>query len=281
MRLHGRFVSLTDGVQLLSRLRMEGRDDRGRHRARAGQRARRRGQKDRPVCRTRDRYGCGLDPRRLFRSGLRPYDYGHFAVIYDSQTVKNPPDSLKALVEGDPAQKIVLQDPRSSTPGLGFLIWMKAVYGDKAAEAWTELNRRVLTVTPGWSEAYGLFTKGEADMVLSYSTSPAYHLIAEQSDRYKAALFAEGHPLQIEVAGMTRTADADLARRFLAFMISPAFQDIIPETNWMMPAGKTSAALNPVFDTLIKPQTIAVDPERIGAERKAWIDEWLAASGAR
>jgi thiamine transport system substrate-binding protein len=48
-----------------------------------------------------------------------PYDYGHFAVIYDTQTIKIPPASLKELVEGDPAQKIVIEDPRTSTPGLG------------------------------------------------------------------------------------------------------------------------------------------------------------------
>ena len=86
-----------------------------------------------------------------------------------------PPTSLDALVNGDAAQKIVLQDPRTSTPGLGFMLWMKSVYGDKSKQAWSKLKDRVLTVTPGWSEAYGLFTKGEAPMVLSYTTSPAYH----------------------------------------------------------------------------------------------------------
>src|SRR3546814_1326957 len=54
--------------------------------------------------------------------------------------------------------------------------------------------------TKGWSEAYGLFLEGEAPMVLSYSTSPAYHMIAEDEDRYQAAGFAEGHYMQVEVA---------------------------------------------------------------------------------
>ena len=61
-----------------------------------------------------------------------PYDYGYFAVIYDTEKLKTPPASLKELVEGDPEQKIVIQDPRTSTPGLGLLLWVKAVYGDKA-----------------------------------------------------------------------------------------------------------------------------------------------------
>ena len=208
-----------------------------------------------------------------------PYDYGHFAIIYDTQTIKNPPKSLKELVDGDPKQKIVLEDPRTSTPGLGFLFWMRAVYGDQTPEAWKTLQKRILTVTPGWSEAYGLFTKGEAPMVLSYVTSPAYHMIAEKNDRYQAAEFSEGHPIQIEVAGMTRTKNQELARSFLEFMISPAFQDIIPENNWMLPVAATSQPLNPVFGKLIQPKvTLTVTPEDSAKNRKAYVDEWLGAT---
>ena len=206
-----------------------------------------------------------------------PYDYGYFAVVYDTEKLKNPPTSLKELVEGDPAQKIAIQDPRTSTPGLGLLLWVKAVYGDKAPEAWAKLKDRVLTVTPGWSEAYGLFTKGEAPMVLSYTTSPAYHMIAEKSDRYQAAAFTEGHYMQIEVAGITTTgAKNPLSEQFMAFMTGPKFQDAIPETNWMFPAGKMDKPLDPVFDTLVKPaKTLLFSPQEVAASRKAWVDEWL------
>ena len=190
------------------------------------------------------------------------YDYGHFAVVYDTKTIEYP---------------------RTSTPGLGLLLWVKSVYGDHAEEAWTKLRRRILTVTPGWSEAYGLFTKGEVPMVLSYTTSPAYHMVAEGSDRYQAAPFAEGHYIQIEVAGLTRTSDEkELARRFLDFMMSPAFQDIIPTTNWMMPAGKTSEPLPPAFDRLVQPaRTFLMDPSEVASNRQAWIDEWLTAMSRR
>ncbi|MBA3447657.1 MAG: thiamine ABC transporter substrate binding subunit [Pseudaminobacter sp.] len=207
-----------------------------------------------------------------------PFDYGYFAFVYDSEKLDNPPQSLRDLVEGDPEQKIVIQDPRTSTPGLGLLLWVKAVYGDEAAEAWAKLRKRVLTVTPGWSEAYGLFTKGEAPMVLSYTTSPAYHIIAEDTRKYKAAAFSEGHYLQVEVAGITTTgAKNPLAAKFMAFMTGPGFQDVIPETNWMFPAGKTGKPLNPAFEDLVQPaKTLAFSPEEIAANRKAWVDEWLA-----
>jgi thiamine transport system substrate-binding protein len=210
-----------------------------------------------------------------------PYDFAHFAVIYDSEKVKNPPKSMAELIAGSPDQKIVIQDPRTSTPGLGLVLWMKQLYGDKAGEAWTKLKPRILTVTPGWSEAYGLFTKGEAEMVLSYTTSPAYHQIAENSSRYVAAAFEEGHYLQIEVAGQTKKGAANpLSAKFLSFMTSPAFQDTISENNWMFPAGKTSTPLNPVFDTLVKPtKTLLYSAKDVAENRKVWIDEWQQAMG--
>ena len=209
-----------------------------------------------------------------------PFDYGYFAVVYDSQTLKDPPTSLDELVNGDPTQKIILQDPRSSTPGLGFLLWMKQVYGDKAAEAWKKLSPRILTVAPGWSEAYALFTKGEAPMVLSYTTSPAYHVIAEGTERYKAASFAEGHYMQVEVGGIVEGSQhKDLAQKFLSFMMQPGFQDQIPTNNWMFPAGTTSAPLPPAFDQLVKPsKTLLYSPDEVHQNRRAWIDEWLNAT---
>jgi thiamine transport system substrate-binding protein len=272
------YVSLADGVAILTRLKMEGGatkadivlglDNNLTEEAKATGLLAEHGI---------DTSGVNV-PGNFSDPYFVPFDYGHFAVIYDTQTVKNPPKSLKELVDGDPNQKLVIEDPRTSTPGLGMLIWVKAVYGDKAPEAWAKLRKRILTVTPGWSEAYGLFTKGEAQMVLSYTTSPAYHMIAEKTDRYQAADFSEGHPIQVELAAMTKTENADLARQFLKFMISPAFQDIIPENNWMMPVGKTSAPLNPVFDKLVHPRiTLTIPAAEVAKNRKAWIDEWLAA----
>lgn len=206
-----------------------------------------------------------------------PFDYAHFAVVYDTEKLAKPPASLKELVEGGGDARIVLEDPRSSTPGLGFLLWMKKVYGDGAADAWKKLKPRILTVAPGWSEAYALFTKGEAPMVLSYTTSPAYHMIAENSARYKAAAFSEGLYLQVEVAGVIKgSPEEELGRQFLAFMLEPGFQDEIPQGNWMLPAGETSAPLPEAFNALVKPETtLLYSPEEVARNRRAWIDEWL------
>lgn len=272
------FVSVADGVALLNRVRLEG----------AATKADLVLGLDTNLTAEAKATGLftpsGIDPAAVSVPGgwnddtFVPYDYGYFAVVYDTEKLKQPPKSLKELVEGDPGEKIAIQDPRTSTPGLGLLLWVKSVYGDKAADAWAKLKDRVLTVTPGWSESYGLFTKGEAPMVLSYTTSPAYHMVADKTDRYQAAAFEEGHYLQVEVAGITTTgAKNPLSQKFLAFMTGPGFQDAIPETNWMFPAGKTDKPLDPAFDRLVKPaRTLVFSPEEVAKNRKAWVDEWLS-----
>ena len=68
----------------------------------------------------------------------------------------------------------------------------------------------------------------------------------------------------------------ELARKFLAFMVSSKFQDVIPETNWMFPVSKVTGGLPSAFPSLPK-KSLMIAPEDIAAHRKAWIDEWLAA----
>lgn len=205
-----------------------------------------------------------------------PYDWGYFAFVHNADMAEVPGD-MKALGASD--AKIVIQDPRSSTPGLGLLMWVKAAYGDEAPAVWEALADNVVTVTPGWSEAYGMFLEGEADMVLSYTTSPAYHLIAEEDDSKAAALFSEGHYMQVEVAGVLQSTDQPvLAETFLSFMVSDAFQSIIPTTNWMYPATLPEGGLPEGFETLIQPaKALLMSPEDAAAQRDAALDEWLTA----
>ncbi|MGB7317657.1 MAG: thiamine ABC transporter substrate binding subunit [Planktotalea sp.] len=204
-----------------------------------------------------------------------PYDWGYFAFVHKNGL--DAPDSLKALGESD--LKIVIQDPRSSTPGLGLLMWVKAAYGDESSAIWESLSDNIVTVTKGWSEAYGLFLEGEADMVLSYTTSPAYHLIAEEDAGYAAAAFEEGHYLQIEVAGKLASSDQpELADRFLAFIVGEGFQTIIPTTNWMYPAVTPADGLPKGFETLVLPEkSLLVPAADAVAVRDAALAEWLIA----
>jgi len=207
-----------------------------------------------------------------------PFDYSFFAFVYDVNKVKKVPTSFEDLVSMPKHFKIVIQDPRSSTAGLGLLLWVKSVYGDKAGEFWKRLAPHILTITKGWSEAYGLFLKGEADMVLSYTTSPAYHMVEEHKTNIKAVPFKEGHYGQIEVAAVLKSSQQKvLAKEFLAFMHTKTFADIIPTANWAYPVVK-GAKSPKAFDALYKPEKMMLmDGKVVEAKRKAIVSEWLEA----
>ncbi len=275
------FVGAGDGAALLARLKLEGKRTRadvvlgldtnlsaaaaetglfGKH-GRAPQV---------DVPNPEDAAGVWKDPYFL------PYDWGYFAFVHDKEKLPNPPKSFEELAASDVS--IVIQDPRSSTPGLGLLLWVKTVHGDKAGEVWAGLADNIVTVTPGWSEAYGLFLDGEADMVLSYTTSPAYHRIAESDDSKGFAPFSQ-HYLQIELAGKIAATDQpELADMFLEFMLSEAFQSIIPTTNWMYPAIIPEAGLPEGFNPPLEAARALLAPANtVSALRDEALVEWLNA----
>ena len=104
----------------------------------------------------------------------------------------------------------------------------------------------ILTVVCGWSEAYGLFT--EADVVLSFNTSPSYHIVAEEDETKKAAIFDEGHYPYFELVAKVSSTDVpDVADAFMDFVMSSEFQSIIPVTNWSYPAAQSSDEWPEVF----------------------------------
>lgn len=264
-------VSMDDGVMILNRLRLEG-------------------------SRTRADVIIGLDtnlisiakqadliqahqiakPANLaidwWDNQFIPYDFSYFAFIYNQQKVPSPPSNFDELLN-HPEWKIVYQDPRTSTPGLGLLLWINKIYGDNAPLAWQKLAKQTLTVTKGWSESYGLFLKGEADFVLSYSTSPVVH-INNGDHQYKAAMFTDGHYEQIEVAAITKySKQPDLAKQFMAFLLTPNVQQTLMDKNIMYPAVNiVLPAAYQEINQVTKP--LSFDADEVSANQKKWIRQW-------
>ncbi len=130
-----KLVALEDGVSLLNRLRMEGKNSKA----------------DVVLGLDNNLLEAATQTKLFAKSGVAneavkvpggwkndtfvPFDYGYFAFVYDKSKLKNPPKSLKELVESDQKWRVIYQDPRTSTPGLGLLLWMRKVYGDNAPQA--------------------------------------------------------------------------------------------------------------------------------------------------
>jgi thiamine transport system substrate-binding protein len=215
-----------------------------------------------------------------------PFDYGVFAFIADTGKlpVDDFPKKWEDLTKSRFKKSLLLEDPRTSSPGFAF-VWgsMHAAAlgagevfppvstedlpatGKKTLkvfrEFWKDLRPQWLTLAPGWSQAYAMFTKGEAPLVWSYVTSEAYHRVkgdAADRDRYRTVVFKDGHPVQVEGAAILKNAPGGasmrkLALTFLELLTSEEIQTQIPETQWMMPV-RLGVKLSPVFQGLPTPK---------------------------
>ena len=217
-------------------------------------------------------------PIKWIDNTFLPFNWSYVSFVYDETKISQPPKSFEDLANMKDA-KIVIQDPRSSISGLALVLWIKEVYGDKAEEYWSKLAPNILTVTKGWSEAYGLFTSGEAEMVLSFNTSPAYHISAEGDQTKKAAIFDEGHYAYFELVGKLRNSDQpELAEKFMKFVLSNEFQTLIPFTNWSYPAAQDRSNWPEVFVQLPYPKrAYFLNEAKADKMRKKAIEEWRTA----
>lgn len=206
---------------------------------------------------------------------LVPFDYGFFSIICNTGMLDSFPASLEDLTSPEYERSLILTDPRTSSPGLGFLLWTIAVYGDQFVDYWERLKPSILTIADGWDTGYGLFTNGEAPMVLSYTTSPAYHVEYEESTQYQAALFKEGHYLQIEGFGITRgTKKSEEAQRFVEYMLSVEAQSVIPLTNWMYPV-REDVPLPLSYEYAPKPEEmLALPASQVDSSISEYLDTW-------
>ena len=187
------------------------------------------------------------------------YDYGYFSFIYNEETLKDIPNSFEELIN-QKNLKIVVQDPRTSPVGLGLLRWMKLTHPDNFPTILKKFNNNVLTYTPGWSEAYGIFLEGKADLVLSYSTSPFYHQEYEDEYKYKAIEFTDGHLVTKEIVYVRPDSEKqNLGKEFIEFMMRDNIQKIIAQMNIMYPARENDNNIPDRMRKLKKPKEIKYD----------------------
>lgn len=166
---------------------------------------------------------------------LTPYDWGTFAFCYDAKADIELPTSLMDLTKDQYKDKVVLIDPRTSSVGVGLLMWTYNVLGDGWVDWWKTMTENALTTSAKWSAAYGLFTEGEAPIVISYTTSPVYHVMWEDETRYQALTFDEGHEVTIEGVGIVKgTQHRAEAEAFIDFLLTGA-QIELANANSMYP----------------------------------------------
>jgi thiamine transport system substrate-binding protein len=143
-----------------------------------------------------------------------------------------------------------------------------------------------LKVVDSWETAYNTnFTLygGQQPIVLSYASSPPYEQMFAKPPRPDSPtgniLPPKGVFRQIEYAGVINgTKNADLAHKFIDFLLSTSVQNDVPGEMAVYPVN-TTATLPAAFTKFGKVDVPVanVSPDEIAKNRDAWINAWTKA----
>ncbi len=222
---------------------------------------------------------------------LLPADFGYVTLNYDAQWFVEhelaPPADVKDLLKPEYKGLTVVENPASSSPGLAFLLVTVGRFGvenDAWLDYWRQLKTNDVLVTDGWSDAYfGQFTvgsggEGERPIVVSYATSPAAEVFFNDLDTPpSASVNTPGNSFeQVEFVGiLARSPHQAAARKLVDFLLSPRFQEDIPQHMWVYPAN-SKAAVGKLFEQWAEIPTdpVRLSPDDIAAHRERWIEAW-------
>ena len=204
-----------------------------------------------------------IDKSLIFDESWRlvPYDFGSLAIVYNPAELEDIElNELMDLTAPEFKRSLLIQDPRTSSTGLAFLVWSYSAYGEEFDDFWRKLKPSILTVTMSWDDAFEKFEAGEAPMMVSYATDGAYSYEYYGTTTYGAIIPGGSGYGQIEGAGILKWTDKpELARKFMEFLLSPEFQSRIPLNQWMFPV--IDVPLPESFDHAVEPvHLMTVDP---------------------
>ena len=155
------------------------------------------------------------------------------------------PDHWKDLTKPEYRGLTVIQNPNTSSTGLGFLVSTFAAFPTEAETTawWTAFKANGVKIAAGWEDAYytdfsGSAGKGDYPVVLSYSSSPADE-VDEQGNGKTQALRKDCFR-QTEYAGVLRNAkNPQSAKVLVEFMLGKSFQEALPGAMYVYPIDKS------------------------------------------
>jgi len=171
------------------------------------------------------------------RSFLIPYAFSYFAFVYNSSSVPEPPKTFGIFQASTYKDKFVLLDPITSATGYSFLLWTTHLYGERGIDLfWQSLKDSIKSIHANMAEVRLAFMYGDAPIILSNSTFPAYYMDVDKNDKIKAVIPEEGGFKDIEYAGILKgSKNAYLAKCFMEYILTRDFQESVPSTLWMYP----------------------------------------------
>ncbi len=206
---------------------------------------------------------------------LIPFDYGALAIVYNRKIMKNPPKSFEELLDPSFSRSLIVEDPRTSSTGLDFLLWTIGVYGKNWQNYWKKFLPTVKTITSGWDAAFEMLERGEAPMMVSYATDEAYDYYYYKGSKIGVIIPSDGAYIEVEYAGILKGAKhLGLAKEFMNFVYTKEFQEAIPLNQWMYPV--TKVPLPKVYKKYVPKITkmVMVKSSSIEKNLSKWLKEW-------
>jgi thiamine transport system substrate-binding protein len=207
---------------------------------------------------------------------LIPFDYGYVVFNYNREKLKQLPRTHLDLTQPHYKGKIILENPLTSSPGQIFLLTTIALYGEPGyLDYWRKLKPNLLTITAGWDEAYGMYTDDKAPIVLSYTTSPVYHLLNDHTEKYQALILDRAAYVQIEGIGIVKNApNPKAAQQLVEYLLSLELQKLIPKSQFMYPV-RTDVVLPNSYRIAGKVKNVLNLPQaKVNANLQRWLAEW-------
>jgi thiamine transport system substrate-binding protein len=206
-----------------------------------------------------------------------PYDTGYISLVYDESSVENP-ETFDALTTEAYADTLIVENAQSSATGRAFLLWTVNTLGEENyLDYWKQLDANGMTVLGSWEDAYNAYSNGEKPMVVSYSTDQVYANRYDQDmARHQIGFLNDQGYANPE--GMARFADAgdpELAKAFMAFVLTPDAQGEIAVRNVQFPA-TPDAELTEEFATYAKepPEPVTFTYEDLQGNVDGWVEDW-------
>jgi thiamine transport system substrate-binding protein len=221
----------------------------------------------------------------LTEQGLvTPIDFGDVCINVDSRWFAENNEKLPTTMEELPAfaNKLVVEDPGTSSPGLAFLLASVVRFGDAWPDFWMQLRDGGVKVAGSWTDAYYTdFTLngGDRPLVVSYATSPAAEVIFAEDPSVSAPstqTMVDSCYRQIEFAGVLEgAANPTGAEKVIDWLLSPAVQADIPLSMFVYPV-RNEVELPPVFRdfTPVVTTSAELDPSVINDELNGILSRW-------
>lgn len=239
----------------------------------------------------------GLDNTLLSRArgadlleSYEPVDEGDICLNIDTRWFADKgleePKGFEDLVRPEFKDLLVVQDPASSSPGLGFLLASIVHFGEAGwKEFWGALKDNGVRVVPDWTTAYtvefsGSSGKGRRPIVVSYGSSPPAEIVYATSpiDEPPTAVVESTCFRQTEYVGVLRGApNPRLGAQLVEYLLDVQFQESMPLSLFVFPVNE-NASLPDVFARwAVRPEKpLTMDPDTIAKKRDGWLDEWRA-----